>query len=159
VRLLSLLCAFLSATAAAAPAVPPDFRITIHDYPGHSEWKAFETTITAEGAVEQKVLLASGGWRHKRESIPPRAVARLFDTVQQQRFFSLAAEYPTDAEDCATFVITVRANARSHSVTSATCFISRGTRAEWNRFFRVWAAALRAYPSPNKDQKAEDYER
>jgi hypothetical protein len=149
----------MAVTAAAESPVPSDFRITIRDYPGLSEWKAFETTITADGAVQQKVLLDSGGWRHKRASISTRAVAHLFDVVQKQRFFSLAAEYPTDAEDCATFVISVHASGHTHSVTFATCFPSRGSEAEWNRFLRVWAAALRAYPSPNKEQKAKDYDR
>jgi hypothetical protein len=159
VRVMGLFCVFMTATAAAEPRVPSDFRITIHDYPGLSEWKAFETTITADGAVRQKVLLGSGGWRHKRASISPHAAAQLFDVVEEQRFFSLAAEYPGDAEDCATFVISVRASGQNHSVTFATCFRSRGSKVERKRFLRVWAAALRAYPSPNKEQNAKEYDR
>ena len=162
VRLPSFVCIIfaLIGTAAGAPEMPlpSDFHITIHDYPGLSDWKAFETTISADGSVHQKVAL-DRGWQSKRAAISQRAVAQLFDVIQKQRFFSLAADYPTTAEDCATYVVTVQAGGRSHRVTFATCFRSRGTEAEWSRFLRVWAAALRAYPSPNGEQKPEDYDR
>jgi hypothetical protein len=158
VRLASVVWIVFATTAAAATPVPRDFRITIHDYPGLSDWKPFETTISADGTVQQKVAVDQE-WRQKRAVISQQAVAQLFDVVQKQRFFLLAGEYPTNATDCATYVITVHASGRSHRVKFATCFRSRGTEAEWNRFLRVWAAALRAYPSPNPEQKPEDYDR
>jgi hypothetical protein len=158
VRLATVVWIVFATTAAAVTPVPRDFRITIHDYPGLGDWKPFEMTIIADGTVQQKVSVDQA-WPQKRAVISQQAVAQLFDVIQKQRFFSLAAEYPTDATDCATYVITVHASGRTHSVKFATCFRSRGTEAEWNRFLRVWAAALRAYPSPNREQKAEDYYR
>jgi hypothetical protein len=97
--------------------------------------------------------------KQKRFKIAHEKVVALLDEVRRSDFFSLAEKYPTDAEDCATFVITVRADGRSHAVTFATCFRNPATEAESKRFLKVWAAALRAYPSPNREQKAEDYER
>ena len=157
VSVMGFMSVLIATTSAAASRIPSDFRITIQDYPGLSEFKPFETTISADGTVQQKVAI-DDHWRQKRAAISQQAVAQLFDVIQKQRFFSLAADYPTDATDCAIYVIVVQASGRSHRVRFATCFRSRGSEAEWNRFLRVWAAVLRAYPSPNKEQKPEDYD-
>ena len=160
--LITLLTALLATrvVGSAKPdaGIPRDFRVTIHDYPGLSDWKPFETTIMADGTVLQTVFDKKQP-KQKRFKIANGKVVALFDEIRRADFFSLADKYPTDAEDCATFVITVRADGRSHAVTFATCFRKPGTEAESKRFLKVWAAALRAYPSPNRDQKAEDYER
>ena len=136
--------------------VPSDLRVTIHDYPGLSDWKPFETTIAADGSVVQTVYI-HGQEREARSRIPLRSVARLYAEIQKADFFSLAEKYLTDAEDCATYVITVRANGRRHQVKFATCFRKPGTEADSKRFVKVWAAALRAFPSPNPEQKSESY--
>jgi hypothetical protein len=51
--LLTLLTALLviPVVGGAEPqgGVPRDFRVTIHDYPGLSDWKPFETTVMADG--------------------------------------------------------------------------------------------------------------
>ena len=163
VRVTIFVCALASLAYATAHAtsetdIPPDFRITIHDYPGMSEWKPFETTIAADGTVQQNVY-AHERWQMKRSVIQRRAVTQLFDAVKKADFFSLAAEYPTDASDCVTYVVDVRAGGRTHKVRFATCFRVKGTEKESKRFLEVWVAALRAYPSPNREQKPEDYER
>ena len=117
-----------TAVAAKAAGVPRDFRITIEDHAARQR-DSFDTTISADGTVQQRVLL-NDGWHHRRAVISQAAVSQLFDVIEKQRFFSLAANYPTDAFDCDTFVISIRANGRSHRVRSATCLISRGTKAE-----------------------------
>jgi hypothetical protein len=155
--LITLVAAALTTTvlAGAEPKhgpIPSDFRVTIHHYPGLSDWKPFETTIAADGSVEQTVYIR-GSARKSRSRIPTGSVARLYTEIQKADFFSLAEKYPTDAEDCATYVIAVHANSRKREVTFATCFRKPGTEADSKRFLKVWFAALRAFPSPNADQK------
>ena len=150
-----LVAALLATTVAGG--VKSDSGVTIHDYPGLSDWKPFETTIMADGTVLQTVFDEEHP-KQKRFNITQKKVVALFDEIHRANFFSLAEKYPTDAEDFATFVITVRVNGISHAVTFATCFRKPGTEADSKRFLKVLAAALRAYPSPNRGQKPEDYD-
>ena len=141
------------ANAGSHQPVPSDFRVTIHDYPGLSDWKPFETTITADGAVLQTIFDEEHP-KEKRFRITQQKTVSLFDEIRRADFFSLPREYKTEATDCAKFVIRVTANGKSHEVTFPTC---DRREASAKRFLKVWAAALRAFPSPNPDQKPEVY--
>jgi hypothetical protein len=134
-------------------SLPADFKVIIHDYPGMSDWKPFETTITADGTVLQTVFDQEHP-KEKRYTIAHHKVVLLFEEVQSSDFFSLPKEYPTEATDCATYVIGVTANGKNREVTFSTC---ERREASAKRFLRVWAAALKAFPSPNREQKPEDY--
>jgi hypothetical protein len=155
-KALSLTIFFASSFGIATRAndqTPADFRVTIHDYPGLSDWKPFETTIMADGTVLQTVFDKEHP-REKRFKIAQQKIIVLFDEIRRADFFSLPREYTTEATDCAKFVISVTANGKSHEVTFPTC---DRREASAKRFLRIWAAALRAFPSPNPEQKPEVY--
>jgi hypothetical protein len=97
----------------------------------------------ADGTVLQTVFDKEHP-KQKRFKIAHEQVVALLDEIRRSDFFSLAEKYLADAEDCATFVIAVRAGGRSHEVTFATCF---RTAAERSRV-ETYSKSVGSRPSP-----------
>jgi hypothetical protein len=139
-----------------ADPMPRDFKLVAHDYPGLTagEVDPWETTISADGSVSQKVYVRNSS-RIKRWRISQWKLARLVAELHRIEFFTLPRHYPLKGTDCAKYVVTVIANGRSRQVVFPTCF---RTERSVDRFLSAWIAILRAVPSPNKDETPQFYQ-
>jgi hypothetical protein len=141
--------------AQSANAIPRNFKLVAHDYPGLTggEVNPWETTISADGSVSQKVYIRDG-WRVKHWKISQWKLARLVTELQTIDFFTLPRYYALKGTDCAKYVVIVTANGRSRQVVFPTCF---RIEPSVDRFLSAWIAILRAVPSPNKDETIQFY--
>jgi hypothetical protein len=138
--------------AADAAAVPSDFKLVAEYGPGLSAGKPWTVTIEADGTGVQKIY--GQGASETSFTLPPDALADLWSSVTESRFFLLAGAYSPDVTDKSTLVLRVRQNEASHEVVVYAPRNLQGNE-DVKRFLQVWNAVLRKVPSPNPEQRPQ----
>ncbi|MFO0951877.1 MAG: hypothetical protein U0835_12145 [Isosphaeraceae bacterium] len=140
-------------------SVPDDFKVSAQFYPGYSTWKAWKTTITATGEVTQGVL-NDKTVEFDAKRLRPLATQELADLIMKVKrngFFRLRKRYDFPVEDNPTLVLMVSMDGQSREV-AVFAPSEQMDNEEVKRFLTVWVDVLKKVPSPNPDQKPEDYE-
>ena len=168
-RLLLLFASFLVLSVTLGPATAADnrhvtkvggiksershgFKIVAEYGSGESNAEPWTTTIYANRDAIQTVY----GKRGKSVKLSTRQVRQLMAALRKERFWGLANEYPIEAKDGPTLILTVTARGRSRRVT---VFLpsDKPKNEEVRRFLRVWALVLTLVPSPNPGQTPAGY--
>ncbi len=132
-------------------AIPADFEIVAEYYPGHSRWKRWKTTITADGKVDQ---VFQGSTKESR--LTEKDLHDLIGKVEEADFFALKGRYEVNATDCPTLLLTVTRDKKTHKVAVYGSDFLKNDK-EVRRFLPLWTEVLSKVPSPNPEQKPELY--
>ena len=133
-------------------AVPPDFKVVAQYAAGESDWKSWTVTLGSQGRGTQSVY----GEKPRPLTLTAAQMRSLIACVREQRFWRLRREYPTEALDGPTLLLTVTSHGRTHRVVVLLPSpVPQG--GDIGRFLRVWSEVLRLVPSPNPDQTPTAY--
>ena len=132
--------------------IPHGFKIVAQYGPGESDSKWWTTTIYANRRAIQTVY----GKRGKIVQLSTRQVGQLVAALRKERFWDLSNEYPIEAKDGPTLILTATANGHSRRVA---VFLpsDKPKNKEVLRFLRLWALVLTLVPSPNREQTPAAY--
>jgi len=135
--------------------VPDDFKIVAHYYPGLGSFDSWDTTITGDGRVSQKITqFLKGGISRRILSLSHDDVRDLLEKVKAADFFGIPKEFSFKATDNPTLVLNVTMNKKTHEV-SVYAPGHLGNEPGVKRFLKVWCEVLKKVPSPNPKQTPE----
>jgi hypothetical protein len=160
--LLGSLVALASASAADPPAVPDDFKLVAKYAPGYSNWRSWETTVTADGKVAHHIGRGGRGGGEpmdKDAKLTKEDVAAIYAKVADGNFFKLKEQYKTKVTDQATLTIEITADKKTHKVQlyGYQRLTEKDDQDAADRFLVIWQEVLKKVHPPNADQKVELY--
>ena len=146
--------------------IPSDFRIVAQYGAGYSPWKSWKVTITGDGIVAKEGGFQGGGSAAEERGTKEQSgqttlsgtdLRELLAEIKEADFYGLREEYSYSVTDNPTLVLTITQNKRTHRV-SVYAYNHLKDDKDVKRFLRVWSKLLRKVPSPNPDDKPDDYE-
>jgi len=137
-------------------AIPGDLKIVAQYGAGHSDWRSWKSTITADGQASQEIFDWPESTR-KAFKLSPGDLVDLLDQIDKAEFSKLKERYEANITDHPTLILEITADKKTHRV-SIYAREAVKERDDVERFLKVWREFLKKVPSPNPEQKSELYE-
>jgi hypothetical protein len=139
----------------AEKPIPDDFKIVATSFGEFTSWKAWTSTITAEGKVSQKTH--DGTKKIEKESKLSQADLRdLLDQVEKAEFSKLKEDYKYSISDAHHLILEITANKKTHKV-EVYAFDRVKEKEDVDRFLKVFREVLKKVPSPNEEETPDTY--
>jgi hypothetical protein len=147
-------------------AIPDDFKIVAEYSAGYSIWHPWTATITADGKVEQKIFDYPKS-SEKKSKLSKDDMNDLQAMIKEAEFSGLKASYGAfGVTDQESMTLKITADKKTHRVYLYGYSLHKDNKDtkdkdkdDMERFVKVWREVLKKVPSPNADQRPEEFNR
>ena len=141
----------------AEKPIPDDFKIVAKSYGEFTSWKAWTSTITAEGKVSQTTHVGLKT-TEKESKLSPADIQDLLDQFEKAEFFKLKKDYTYSISDSHHLILEITADKKTHKV-EVYAFDRVKEKEDVDRFLKVFREVLKKVPSPNEEETPDTYKR